>query len=279
MHQSVGLATSVLACAFVALSSNAADRATFVTEITEKGKTRVNTEIVTVDGDRARIDILGKQDKVTAKTPYMLTVDGGEHWVLADDDDAFCTELETQKFFQDVGSTVRRLGKLVALKAAQPELEKVFEKPGPEILGHSTTHVRLVSTLGASARVLIKKYEYSAKISEDIWYSNDMTMNPIRRKWIIAVTQSGIPALDALSDEWMAQVKGAVVKQTVVLELTDVIKKEITTTREESEVTDIEHLELTQLPADVFEIPDCSDDKSSTTDAAKKLLSMDQMKP
>jgi hypothetical protein len=266
-------------CATIALPAHAADRVTFVTRITEDGRTDVETEIATVDGDRARIDLLGTQKKVTARTPYMLTVDGGANWVLADDNDAFCTELETEKFFREVGSSLRRLGRLVVLKAPSPELTKVFENPGPEMLGHSTTHVRLESTLGASARVAIKKYEYTVKISEDIWYSTDLVMHPIRRKWLVAATQSGIPVFDELTDKWIAQVQGAVVKQTVVLELTDVVKEEKTITREETEVTDIEHLERAQLPENVFEVPDCTDDKSSVTDAAKKLLDMSQMKP
>ena len=199
--------------------------------------------------------------------------------MLADDNDAFCAEIETHKFFGDIGSTVRRLGKLAFLKAAQPELTKVFEKPGPDMLGHSTTHVQLVSTLGASARVIFKKYEYTAKISEDIWYAEDLPMNPIRKEWIVAATQSGIPMFDELTDKWIAQVKGAVVKQVVVLELTDVISKEKTVIREETEVTNIEDLEPAQLPDDVFKVPACTGGKRSVTDAAKKVLDMGMMSP
>ena len=223
MYKSAGLVVCTLACVAFSVSSNAADRFTSVIKTTEKGKTLIETEIATVDGDRARIDFLGKHQEVTAKTPYMLTVDGGEKWILADDDDAFCTELETDKFFSAVGSSVRRLGKWVALNVSQPELVKVFEKPGPDILGHSTTHVQLESNLGASARIVIKKYEYTAKITEDVWFSNDQAMHPIRKKWIAATAQSGIPAFDELTGRWIGNVQGAIVKQSTTLELTDVI--------------------------------------------------------
>jgi hypothetical protein len=279
MYRIVILAVSILTCALIALPSRAAERVTLVANITEKGKERVETQILTLDGDRVRIDLPGTEGKVSASTPYLLTIDGGDSWVLADDDEAFCTRMETDRFFRDVGSSLRRLGKLVGLKVAPVEMTRVFEKPGPEILGYSTMHVRLESTVSGEARLVVKKYEYTAKIIEDIWYATDLEMHPIRKKWIAAATQSGIPGFDELTDKWIEHVQGAVAKQVLVMELTDVVKGKTTITREETEVTAVEQLEPAQLPEDVFKLPDCTDDKTSVTDAAKRMLDLGQMRP
>jgi hypothetical protein len=41
----------------------------------------------------------------------------------------------------------------------------------------------------------------------------------------------------------------------------------------------LEQLEAAQLPENVFEIPDCTDDNTSVTDAAKRMLDLGQMRP
>jgi len=280
MCRNLIIAVSILTCTMIALPSHAADRVTFVSKVSEDGKDRVETQILTYDGDRVRVDLLpGTAEKVTASTPYLLTIDGGANWVLADEDDAFCTKMETDKFFKDVGSSLRRLGKLVGLKVAPVELNKVLEEPGPEILGYPTTHVRLESTIAGEARLIIKKYEYTAKLSEDIWYATDLEMHPIRKKWIAALTQSGIPGFEDLTSKWSEHVQGAVARHVLELELTDVVKGKKTTTREEIEATALEQLDAAQLPENVFKVPDCTDDKSSVTDAAKKMLDLGQMRP
>jgi len=279
MNRNLIIAVGILTCAFIASPSHSAERVTFVTKITEDGKERVEAQILTYDDDRVRIDLPGTEKEVTASTPYLLTIDGGDTWVLADEKDAFCTKMETENFFKDVGSSLRRLGKLVGLKVAPVEMNKVMEEPGPEILGYATTHIRLESSLTGEARLIVKKYEYTAKISEDIWYATDQEMNPIRKKWIAALTQSGIPGFDEMTDKWSEHVQGAVARHVTVLELTDVVKGKTTTTREEVEATSIEQLEPAQLPENVFVVPDCTDDKTSVTDAAKKMLDLGQMRP
>lgn len=278
MYRILSVAVSILTGALITSPSLAAERVTYLVNLTEDEKTVVETQILTLDGDRARVDLPGAEE-VSASTPYLLTIDGGDNWVLADDDDAFCTNMETDKFFKDVGSSIRRLGKLVGLKVAPVEMTKVSEEPGPTIVGHSTMHVRLESTTGGEARVLIKKYEYAAKISGDIWYSTELEMHPIRRKWIAATAQSGIPVLDELIEKWKEHVQGAVAKQITVVELSDLVKNKTSTTREEIEVTEIEELDLAQLPEDVFQLPDCTDDRTSVTDAAKKMFNLGQMGP
>jgi hypothetical protein len=232
MYRTLIIAVSILTCALIASPSHAAERVTFVTKATEDGKERVETQILTYDENRVRVDLPGTKEEVTASTPYLLTIDGGDSWVLADQEDAFCTKMETEKFFKDVGSSLRRLGKLVGLKVAPVEMTKVLEEPGPEILGFPTTHIRLESAISGEARLIIKKYEYTAKLSEDIWYTTDLEMHPIRKKWIAALTQSGIPGFEDLTSKWSEHVQGAVARHVLQLELTDVVKGKTTTTRE-----------------------------------------------
>ena len=69
-------------CMFVDLPVFAATVVTVEIKLTEGDKSLTKREIVTNDGDKARLDFLGDAKARTDKTPYMLTVDGGKSWVL-----------------------------------------------------------------------------------------------------------------------------------------------------------------------------------------------------
>jgi hypothetical protein len=256
--------------------AHAASRYTVETRITEKGKTIVGNEVITIDGNRARIDVLGASTKVTEKTPYMLTTDGGKNWYVVDEKDRFCAEVETEKFFSELGIMGRRVGKLVAANISTPQIKVVFNKPGPKMLGEKTRHVKLVRTLGANARFFSKKYEYSGELVNEIWYAESVPVNPIRKKWISAISNTGVKELDELLQGWVKTVKGAVIKEEKTLVLIDKTKKQKDTFHEVVEVKTVEEIPGSKIGAGTFKVPVCTSDETSVTNAAKKLFSMGQ---
>jgi hypothetical protein len=249
-------------------------RATIVTDIVEKDKKDNDTEIITIDGDKkVRMEFLGKEKKPSDNTPYLLTIDGGNTWVIGNKAEAFCAQMDTAEFFTYLGSLVLKVEGIANLEITDPKVKKVHEKKGPTILGYPTTHVRLVTTAAGKAAVLFKKYEYKVHITDDIWYTTEMEMHPVRKRWLEALSQSGYKQLDKLIDQWAANLPGAILKQESVVKVTNVIKNEEDTYSEKTQVVTIEKLKPSDIHKQTFQIPDCKKiSKKEIRDTAKDLF-------
>ena len=161
---------AILAFLFIAFPV-AADtlRVTVETEIVEEEKKEKDTEIITIDGDKkVRLEFLGEEKKPSDKTPYLLTVDGGNTWVIGNKAEAYCAQMDTDEFFRYLGSLALRFETIASLKITDSQVKKVLEEKGPKILDYPTNHVRLVSTAGGKAAVLFKTYDYKVHITDDI---------------------------------------------------------------------------------------------------------------
>jgi hypothetical protein len=199
-------------------------RATIETEIVEADKKEKDTEIITIDGDKkARLEFLGEEIKPSDKTPYLLTIDGGNTWVIGNKAEAYCAQMDTGEFFSYLGSLAIKYGGLANLKIADPQVKNVLEEKGPKILGYPTTHVQLVTTASGKAAML-KSYEYKVHITDDIWYTSKLEMHPVRKRWLEALSQSGYKELDTLINQRVNHLPGAILKQESVIKVTNVIK-------------------------------------------------------
>lgn len=249
-------------------------RATIVTEIVEKDKKDKDTEIITIDGDKkVRLELLGSEKKPSDKTPYLLTIDGGHTWVIGNKAEAFCAQMETGEFFTYLGSLALKVEGIANLKITDPQVKKVHEKKGSKILDYPTTHVRLVTTAAGKAAVLFKKYDYKVHITDDIWFSTELEMHPVRKRWLEALSQSGYPQLDTLIDQWTAHLPGAILKQESVIKVTNVIKSEEDIYSEKTRVVNIEQLKPSDIPKQTFQMPKCKKiSKKEMRETAKDLF-------
>jgi hypothetical protein len=266
---------ALLAFLFISLPV-AADtlRATIVTDIVEKDKKDKVTEIITIDGDKkVRMELLGAEKKPSDKTPYLLTVAGGNTRVIGNKAEAFCAQMDTGEFFRYLGSLAIKYGGLANLEIADPLVKKVLEEKGPKILDYPTTHVRLVPTAAGKAAALFKKYDYKVHITDDIWYTTKLEMHPVRKRWLEALSQSGYKQLDILIDQWAANLPGAILKQESVIKVTNVIKKEEDITTEKTRVVTIEKLKPSDIPKHTFQMPKCKKiSKKEMQSTAKDLF-------
>ena len=85
---------------------------------------------VSADTLRATIvtDIVEKDKKPSDKTPYLLTIDGGNTWVIANKAEAFCAQMDTAEFFRYLGSLAIKFESIVNLDITEPQVKKVHEK-------------------------------------------------------------------------------------------------------------------------------------------------------
>ena len=161
--------------------------------VTEGGNTEKYFEIYTFDDQRFRIDFVGEDKKVTDVTPYVMTVDGGNTWVMGDKpkDRFYCSQMQTEAFFRNLGNQVTSAVEFFNVKTEAPTVKKVLEEPGPDMFGFKTTHVQLETNSKAYLWILFLKFEYTVKIVDDLWYTSDVEIHPIRQKWINAQNQLG----------------------------------------------------------------------------------------
>lgn len=249
-------------------------RVTIVTEIEEKDKKDKDTEILTVDGDKKfRLEFLGQETKASDKTPYLLTIDGGNSWVIGNKQEAFCAHMDTGEFFRYLGKLAHRVEGIANLEITDPQVKNILEEKGPNIHGYPTTHIRLVTTAAGKAAVLFKKYNYKVHITDDIWYSTNLEMHPVRKRWLEALSQSGYPQLDKLIDQWVANINGAILKQESVINVTNVIENKEEITTQKTRVVTVEKLKPADIAKHVFDMPKCNNiSKKEMRDTAKELF-------
>lgn len=259
----------------LAFTVNAGTRAVIEVEVEENNNVQKYFEIISFDEQRFRIDFVGEDKKVTAETPYIMTVDGGDTWVMGDKpkDEFYCSKMQTEEFFRNLGDQVTHAVEFFNVKAKTPSVKKVFEQPGPEILGFKTTHVQMEANANAYAWFLFFKFEYTVKIVNNLWYTTDVEIHPIRKKWIKALTQSGNPIIDSLFSDITTKLPGPVLKSEAVMDITNVRKKSTKTQKERTLVISVEELQQEEKEK-LFKMPQCEMmDDDEIQEKGKALLS------
>ena len=263
-----------LALLLITSAASAGMQAVIEVTVTEGGDTQKYFEILTFDDKRFRIDFVGEDRKVTDQTPYIMSIDNGETWVMGDKpkDQFYCSKVQTEEFFANLGGQVTNAVEFFNVKAEAPTVKKVLEEPGPEILGFKTTHVRLETH--AKAYVwLILKFEYTVKMVDDIWYTTDVEIHPIRKKWLHALTQSGNDIIDKLFLDLVGKLPGPILKSESVMDITNVRKKRTKTQKEHTIVTSVEEVGQDVLDT-LFVMPSCiMADDDEIQEKGKALLS------
>ena len=249
---------AIMAMLLTAFAVNAGTRAIVEVEVIKGDNVEKSVEIITVDDKRGRIDFVGEDRKITGETPYVMTIDGGEHWVMGDKpkDRFYCSEVKTDEFFMSLGDQVTNAVEFFNVKAESPTIKQVLEEPGPEIMGFKTTHVRLETNATAYVWFLFFKFEYAVKIVDDLWYASDVEIHPIRKKWLNALTQSGNRLIDQAFADYTSKFSGPIIKSESVIDITNVRKKSTKTEKQRTILTEIKEMQPDELDK-IFIMPEC----------------------
>jgi|GEM_PF-1914370 len=246
-------------CIFFSLPVYAASIISIDIEIMADGKSKKKYELVTIDGDKARIDFLGEAKTKNDTTPYLLTVDAGKSWVLGNTlkGESYCANVDPVDFFKKIGVIVTDVVALVNPKVLDIKVEKKREEKGPKIMDYPTTYVQLVTTATGEATFMFKKYKYTMKVTDDIWYANELEVQPFRKRWFEALTQSGYEKLDQAFTDWARELPGPILKLESEIIVTNVIKNENDTQKEKAVITSIKEVKSNDLAKDTFTVPKC----------------------
>jgi hypothetical protein len=255
--------------------AQAGTRAVVEIEVIKEESVETHYEIITFDDERARIDFVGPDQKVTKETPYVMTVDGGNSWVMGDKpkDKFYCSTMRTDEFFANLGGQVNDAISFFNVKAESPVIKQTLEEPGPEMLGYKTTHVRIETNAKAYAWFLFMKFEYSVKIIDDIWYTTEREIHPARQKWLTALTQSGNNLIDTMFSDYVAKLPGAILKTESVMEITNVRKNKTDIQKDRTSIISTEEVSSAELDK-TFVMPACIPmDDDEVQEKAKALFS------
>ena len=234
-----------------------------------------NTNIITIDDNKVRLDYPGAETQKTATTPYLLTLNAGEDWILANtkDNKFYCAKVDMNEFFRELGDIMWNMDNLTNPKFSDMKVELLVEEPGPEVLGYATTHLRFQTTARIKATVVFKKYEYGMVKTDDIWYAKDREIHPAKKRWIEALTHSGYEPIDQLSSELRSKIPGSILKQDSVVKTTDYKKDKVDSYEQKVRVISVKEVKSSEVAAGTFNKPDCKKiSKSQTKDAAKALF-------
>ena len=264
---------------FTVFAVEAGTRVVIEVEVIKGDNVNKSHEIITFDEKRFRIDFPGVDEEVTDQTSYIMTVNGGENWVIGDkpEDTFYCTEMKIEEFFRNLGNQATDAIEFFNVTAESPTIKKVLEEPGPEIQGFKTTHLQLETNASAYAWFFFMKFEDSVKVIHDLWYTTELDIHPARKKWINALTQSGNSFIDKIFTDFTAKLPGPVLKQETVSEITNVRKKETKTQKARYVIKKIEELKADELDR-IFKMPECVEmDDDEVEEKAKLLFSADRI--
>ena len=265
---------AILLLWFITTSAGAATRTTIVTEIIRDDNSEKRTDVFTVDGQQARLDMYGEDTSVNL-APYMLTIDGGKTWYLSEPKDkkTVCTQWDTRDFFKGVGELVHYAQELVGAEVKDGPVDVTLDESGPKLHGYNTRHLKLSYSLNAVAWILVIKREYSLEFQDEVWVSPELKLSDIEQVWFDAMSETGYIKLDRLSKKWNQKVNGTVIKMISDVTLHNVTKNEKRHKQERMEITKQEILKSSDIPAETFKVPACKNvSKDEMEEAAKDML-------
>lgn len=260
---------------FGSLTATAGTQAVVEIEVIKGDNVEKQVQVLTFDETRFRIDFLGPDMKRTGESPYIMTVDNGENWVMGSKPKKqfYCSSMQTEEFFKNIGSQVTGAIDFFKVKADSPVVKQILKEPGPEIQGFKTTHVRVETNARAHARFLFVKFEYTVKIVDDMWYTTDVEMHPIRKKWINALMHSDNQIIDQLFADYTKTFDGPVLKSETVVDITNVRKQKTDTQKERTLLKSVKELAPEEL-GKIFQMPECKPmDDDDVKDNAQELFS------
>lgn len=246
---------------FFAFNTHAATVVKINVEVTNDDETTKNTNIITADDNKVRVDYISTQSDNKNPPPYLLTLDGGKSWIVGNKDGGkfYCANVKMEDFFRDLGDILARIDSFANAAITNDKTVILQKEPGPTMHGYATTHLKVQTTANIQARIMHKKFDYTLKKVDDVWYANDIGIHPVKQRWVQALTNSGYGTLDKLSKAFRNMIKGATLKHESIIEVSDNKKQKVDTYIRKLEVATIKEVKSEKLKADTFSKPECKD--------------------
>lgn len=205
-----------------------------------------------VDGDSAKILFKSTDNPLLAEGGYLLTTDGGRTVYLVDPDDKTYAPFDIEQMLAGAGAMLKAMGPMMKMSFSNPQVEKLAEGPGPEILGRATTHYRFRTTYDSEVRVMGMGQKSSNETIADTWTTKELPDAGFGLYLRREPPRTGVEDLDRLiAAEVGKGIEGVPLKSVTVTVSKDQKGRE---TRN-STTMEVTALRETAIPAATFQIP------------------------
>jgi len=201
-----------------------------------------------VDGENARIEFIESDTPITKKGTYFVTRDAGKTLYLVNPKDETYSEFNLAAMI----NLAEGMSGLVNLEFSEPEIEKLDERDGGSILGHSTRYYKYSTQYDFRMKVLGMKRSSFTETIQEMWTTNDFD-KPALGVWLRKEGRSaGDSSLDRMISAEMEKIQGFPLKTVAVSSSVSGKKGKTTTTKMTTEVLVIRE---EAVKANRFEIP------------------------
>jgi hypothetical protein len=218
---------------------------TVVTSTSQDGETYKMRVRTTVDGANARIEILEGGPPPFNSGSWMLTRDGGRTFIVVDPEHKTYSILTPKATLNDVDT---RIEKQTKITNSVPEIKRVSQEAGPELLGYVTSHAHFRTTYVVTFK-LVDSFTAHVTKEDEVWAAPALK----------TLSAKDAPALSAGAQMGIDPLAGNLEFRQLGFPL-----KRITETRSESVdgtvekiVTNMEVTDLKEGPVEpkIFELP------------------------
>lgn len=201
-----------------------------------------------VDGENARIEMIESDNPVVGKNTYLITRDAGKTLYLVDPKEETYSEFNLAAMM----NLVEGMSGLVNLEFSDPEVEKLDEKDGGEILGYSTRYYKYQTSYTFRMKIMGIKNSTFTETIQEMW-TTDAVDAPALGVWLRKEGRtSGDSGLDDIIAAEMEKIQGFPLKTIAVSSSVSGKKGKTQTTKTTTEVT---VLREESVDAAKFEIP------------------------
>jgi hypothetical protein len=171
-----------------------------------EGQAAASTQRVWMDGSSAKVEIAGGDNPMMEPGSYLLVQDGGAKVFMVNPGRKTYAPLDVGAMSRDMESMG---GSGMETRIEDAQMVKLVEEPGPEMLGHPTTHYRYRSTYTTvTSMPMGMTMRMATEIVEDVWASPSIAAGDTSRA-VAGVAGSG--GMQRELQELAAKVKATLV--------------------------------------------------------------------
>lgn len=204
------------------------------------------------EGRNAKLVFSEGGNGMMSEGTWLLTRDGGRTVTLVNPGAKSYRDLNLGGLTDRLGDMFKSLEGQADISFEQPQMKKVSEKPGPEILGYETTHTVFESSYEIKIDMQGSSQTIETSIRREQWTTDDIEAPPGGIWPGAGAATTGVQGLDAIiGQEAAGASRGFPLKSVIVT--TTTVQGRTSTTQSTTRVT---RLQERDIPDTVFDVPD-----------------------
>lgn len=203
-------------------------------------------------GGKMKVVMQESGNPLLEKGTWLLSTNAGETMYLVNPEEKTYAVFDFAGMLGTATAALKSMGPMAKMTFSKPQVEKLEEGAGPEILGMATTRHKFRTTYTLNMQVLVMKMNSTTESVEETWSTTALDDEIGMRGWLRKGVKTGDEGFDRLIDAEMSKVNGLPLKRIVTTTTTDDKGRKSTSTMT-IEVTALER--GVDIPDSTFGIP------------------------